>query len=75
MRKNRRLKIFKIWLLEVNALLVAKVLWPSVLEMELILEVIKWVSVMAVFTVAGLSGTNMVFDWANGKKKKQEVEE
>jgi len=71
MRANRRVKIFYIWLAEVNLLVTMRALFPTRLEGELVLEVIKLCTYMAGLAIVGLSGVHMVYDWANGKLKKK----
>jgi len=71
MKANRRVKIFYIWLMETNLLIIARALVPSRLDAELVLEVVKLCTYMAALAIVGLSGVHMVYDWANGKLKKK----
>lgn len=69
MRRNRRFKIFLIWLAEINALVLLKVLLSKIVETELVITIVKCATIIAVVAITGLSGSHMAYDWANGRKK------
>ena len=68
MRRNRRFKIFLIWLAEVNILVLLKVLASKVVETELVIVIVKCATILAVTAITGLSGVHMVKNWADGKR-------
>ena len=68
MRRNRRFKIFLIWLGEVNILMLLKVLASKVVETELVIVIVKCATILAVTAITGLSGVHMVKNWADGKR-------
>jgi len=68
MRRNRRFKIFLIWLAEVNILVLLKVLMSKVVETDLVIVIVKCATILAVTAITGLSGVHMVKNWADGKR-------
>lgn len=68
MRRNRRFKIFLIWLAEVNILMLLKVLASKVVETDLVMLIVKCATILAVTAITGFSGVHMVENWADGKR-------
>lgn len=75
MKANRRFKIFIIWLIEVDLLVIGRAVFPSRVEGDLVLKIVELCTYMAGLVILGLSGTHMVYDWANGKLKKKKSPE
>lgn len=73
-KRNRRFKIFMIWLIEVDLLIIAKIIFSDALETTLVSDVVKYATYMAGLTVVGLSGVHMIRDWANGKRNSSSKE-
>jgi len=73
MRRNRRFKIFLIWLAEVDILVLLKVLMSKTIETQLVIEIVKYATIIAVVAITGLSGCHMAYDWVNGRRGKKQV--
>lgn len=68
MQRNRRFKIFLIWLAEVDVLVLLKVLASKVIDTELVIVIVKCATILAVTAITGLSGVHMMKEWACRKK-------
>lgn len=73
MRRNRRFKIFLIWLAEVDALVLLKILMSKVIETELVIVIVKCVTIIAAVAITGLSGVHMTKNWADGRNNSSQL--